>query len=128
MHEIVQEYSAPQLPAEGQLPSNEVMPLPAKQEAFATNKQDGREVGLAQVTKDKINWSEDFNNANNNHKIFNASKDACIPKFRPYNDSTEETAGKWLQNFIEVLVNGRVSKSRWSVAISSCLEGSPLGW
>ncbi|KAJ1026200.1 hypothetical protein NDA18_003857 [Ustilago nuda] len=97
----------PQLPAEGQLPSNEVMHLPAKQEAFATNKQDGREVGLAQVTKDKINWSEDFNNATNNHKIFNASKDACIPKFHPYNDSTEETAGKRLQDFIEVLVNGR---------------------
>lgn len=111
-HEIVQEYAASQLPAEGQLPSNKVMPLPAKQEAFATNKQDGGEVGLAQVTEDKINWSEDFNNATNNHEIFNASKDARIPKFHPYNDSTEETTGKWLQDFIKVLVDSRVSKSR----------------
>ncbi|KAJ1024023.1 hypothetical protein NDA13_004853 [Ustilago tritici] len=102
------------------------MPLLAKQEAFATDKQDGGEVGLAQVTEDKINWSEDFNDATN-HEIFNASKDARIPKFCPYNDSTEETAGKWLQNFIKVLVDGRVNKSRWPVAISSCLEGSPLG-
>ncbi|KAJ1040864.1 hypothetical protein NDA10_007064 [Ustilago hordei] len=127
-HEIVQEYAVPQQPAEGLLPSDEVMPSPAKQETSVTDTQDAGDVSLAQVIEDKIDWSEDLNDATNDHEIFNASKDARIPKFRPYNDSTEETAGEWLQDFVEVLVDSRVSKSRWPVAISSCLEGSPIGW
>ncbi|SAM82877.1 uncharacterized protein UBRO_20716 [Ustilago bromivora] len=128
MHKIIQEYATPQPLAEGQLPSDEVMPSPTKQEVFATDAQDSEDVSLAQVTEGKIDWSEDLNDATNDHEIFNASKDTHIPKFCPYNDSTEETASKWLQDFIEVLVNGRVSKSRWPVAIYSCLEGSALGW